>query len=163
MWTKRQIVDEAYAELALAGYEFDIQPEELDAALRRLDTMMAAWSVHLPLGYAMALDPLESSLDQDSGLQGYAVSAVYQALAVRIAASKGKQVPQSLKATAKADYDLMLSHIARDQTQEQRLRSGVPRGAGQKPHRLNSPFSPTPSASPLRDAENGSVLFGEVP
>ena len=57
-WTKREIVEEAYGELALAGYVFDLDPEEEQAALRKLDTMMAVWDARgVRLGYPLASSP----------------------------------------------------------------------------------------------------------
>ena len=76
-WTKRQLVSEAFAELALAGYVFDIAPEEEQAALRRLDTLMATWSGQgVQVGYAIGLTPQSSNIDDDSGLPLVAVEAV---------------------------------------------------------------------------------------
>ena len=43
-WTKRQFVAQAFEEIGLASYVFDLTPEQLQSALRRLDTMMAAWN-----------------------------------------------------------------------------------------------------------------------
>ena len=45
MWTKTLLIEEAFGELALAGYVYDLRPEEMQAAGRRLETMMATWAV----------------------------------------------------------------------------------------------------------------------
>ncbi len=42
-WTKGEIVQKAYAELALAGYVYDLEPEEMQEALTTLDLQMAEW------------------------------------------------------------------------------------------------------------------------
>lgn len=43
-YTKRDIVAMAFEEIGLAGYVFDLQPQQLEGALRRLDSMMATWN-----------------------------------------------------------------------------------------------------------------------
>jgi hypothetical protein len=44
MPTKRDIITDAFAELGLAEYIFDLQAEQLETAKRSLDRMMALWS-----------------------------------------------------------------------------------------------------------------------
>ena len=112
-WTKRQIITEAYAELALAGYNFDLQPEELQTALRKLDAMMATWAGRgVEVGYAFGASPDASDLDQDSGLPLVATEAVYLGLAVALAAGMGKTLPRSTTLNAKTAYDGLLSYVA---------------------------------------------------
>ena len=160
-WSKRDLVGEAYAELALAGWNFDLSPEELQFGLRRLDTMMASWlALEIQVGYAFGTSPSDSDLDQDSGLQLFAVEAVYLSLAARLAAGKGKVLPASTKAAIKAAYDSLVSRVASDQVQEQQQRSNTPRGAGTKGWRLtNQPFVTTPDTGPLQNADDGSLDF----
>mgnify|MGYP003525752305 CR=1 FL=1 len=51
-WTKRQFVTQAFEEIGLAAYVFDLTPEQLQSALRRLDSMMASWNAKgIRLGY----------------------------------------------------------------------------------------------------------------
>lgn len=160
-WSKRDLVGEAYAELALAGYEFDLHPEELQFGLRRLDTLMATWMAQgLQLGYAFGTTPADTDLDQDSGLPLIAVGAVYFALAINIAAGKGKSLLGSTKAGAKTAYDALVSNVASQQAQEQQFRDGTPRGAGSKPWRTaNQPFVQKPDTSPLQIADDGGLDF----
>lgn len=160
-WTKRAIVEEAYGELALAGYVFDLDPEEEQAAKRRLDTMMATWGGQdINLGYAQSLTPDGGDLDDESGIPVFAIEAVYLQLALRIAASKGKQLPQSTKANAKAAYDAMLARLAGQQLQQQQYRSQIPYGAGNKPWRYaQQPFLPQPDTAPLGVSASGELEF----
>ena len=54
-WTKRQFINAALEEIGLASYVFDIQPEELESALRRLDAMMADWNAKgIRIGYPLS-------------------------------------------------------------------------------------------------------------
>jgi hypothetical protein len=160
-WTKRQLIADAYGELALAGYDFDISPEEEAAALRKLNTMLATWGAQgVSLGFHMNASAEDDALDEPSGLPLYAVEAVYMQLAVRIAASKGKALPHSTLTNSKAAYDAVVSKIASDQIQQQQLASGTPRGAGRKPWRtINQPFVPVPDTSPLQAAPDGGLSF----
>ena len=43
-WTKRQYIEQAFEEVGLAAYVFDLTPEQLQSALRKLDAMMAEWN-----------------------------------------------------------------------------------------------------------------------
>lgn len=159
-WTKRQLVEEAYGELALAGYDFDLQPEEEAAALRRLDTMMATWqSLGIQVGYSMATGQDDSDLDQDSGLAMNAVEAVYMMLACKIAASKGKALPTSSTRNAKQAYDSLILNVAKSQVQQQQLAAGTPLGQGRKPWRTINPYVTTPDTSPLRTGGDGGLDF----
>lgn len=160
-WSKRQLIEEAYGELALADYDFDITPEEMQAALRRLDTMMATWgSQGLQLGYLFGTTPDDSDLDQDAGIPLEAVEATYLNLAIRIAASKGKVLAGSTVRAAKFAYDALMSRVASAQVQEQQLASGTPRGAGRKPWRtVNQPFVPIPNVDPLQNTTDNGLDF----
>lgn len=159
-WTKRQIVTEAFGELALAGFDFDLQPEELDAGLRRLDTMMATWAgLGIQVGYSMATSPDDSDLDQDSGLAMIAVEAVYMSLACKLAASKGKALPTSTTRATKQAYDSLIVTVAKSQVQQQQLAAGTPRGAGRKPWRSINPYVSTPDTSPLHSSDGTGLDF----
>jgi hypothetical protein len=62
-WTKRQLIEQAFAELALAGYDFDLSPEEMQGALVRLDSMIATWTSRgVRLSYAMPANPSDSDI-----------------------------------------------------------------------------------------------------
>lgn len=160
-WTKREILADVFGELALAGYTFDINPEELQAALRKLDLMMATWSAQgINIGYAFGLTPSGTDLDQDSGLPLFAVEAVVQGAAIRLAASKGKAVASSSKAVAKAAWDAMVLVLAQSQAQEQQLPSTTPIGAGNKPFRQSSgPFMPLPDEDAIGVGGDGGLTF----
>ncbi|MCA3151814.1 MAG: hypothetical protein ING77_11610 [Rhodocyclaceae bacterium] len=156
-WTKRQIVEQAFEELALAGYVFDLTPEELQSGLRRLDTMMATWEGKgVRVGYPIPSNPDESDLDQSSGLPDKAVEAVYLNLAIRLAASFGKVLGPDTKRSAREGYDTLLWAAA--QPIEQQQPDTLARGAGNKPWRTNNqPFFPRPDDSPLGITQGGDL------
>lgn len=159
-WSKRQIIEEAFAELALAGYVFDLSPEVLEKALRRLDTMMATWQAKgVNVGYAIGLTPGSGDLDQDSGVPLVATEAVYMSLAVRLAAGEGKQLPASTLRTTAEAVNALHSHIARGAVRQQQLRAGTPMGAS--PY-YGEPFSAEPDTNPLRAAADGGLALPEA-
>ena len=158
-WNKRQILADMFGELRLAGFDFDVTAEEQQAAARRLEMMMAAWSGRgLHLGYVFAADPAAIDLDEDSGLALVNVRAVVCNLAMDRAASVGKQVhPQTMRAASDGMRDLL---AAAAMPPRQQLPSSLPRGAGAKGFGyLPSPFMPAADRSPLTPAETGGLDF----
>jgi P22 tail accessory factor len=163
MYTKRQLIDAAFEELAMAGYVFDIDPDEQLSALRRLDSMMATWGgpgIGIRIGYNATIDPTNSDPDQQSGIPDWANEAVYLNLAIRIASGYGKAVPKSTTGPAKAAYDALLSAIsAIPQVQPM---GNLPIGAGYK-RRFSTPFVQQP-VDLLTTGEDGLLDFnGPVP
>lgn len=89
--TKRQIVDMAYEECALAGYEFDVTPEELQSALRRLDGLMAEWkATGIDIGYNAPAAFGGGDLSDWSGVPDWAANVSSMYLALRIAPRMNK-------------------------------------------------------------------------
>ena len=157
MWSKRQIISEAYGELALAGYEVDLSPEEQQTALRRLDTMMATWEAKgVRVGYAFPANPDDSDLDTPSGLPDSAVEAAYLSLAIRLSPGNGKQISPDTRKAAREGYDMLL--IAAAQPQQQQLPNTLPRGSGNRPWLTTSqPFFSPPSDNPLQITQGGDL------
>ena len=160
-WTKKQLIDQAYAELALAGYEFDISPEEQDQALTRLETMIATWEADsIFLSYAFASSPDDADPDVDSGIPMSAVRAVILGLAIDLAASFGKTLAPATLANFNRSYALLKRAAA--MPPQQQLRAGTPGGAGNKPWRYRTdPFLPRPSYSPLQTSQGGDLNLQE--
>ena len=156
-WTKKQLIEEAYAELALAGYVYDLQPEEMQGGLRRLDTMLATWDMRgLSLGYLLPSTQTASDVDQDSGLPDVAIETVFLNLAVRIAAGFGKTLPASTLTAARDGFQALMARAAFPQ--EQQLPGTMPRGAGNRPWRnINRPFFTKPDTSPLRNSQGNDL------
>jgi hypothetical protein len=160
-WTKQQLVEEAFSELGL-GSGYDITPDEMQAALRRLDTMMAVWDAKgLRLGYPLPATPEASELDGDSCLPDSALEPVYLNLALRLAPSFGKTVSVDTRRNARDGYDRLL--IAAAQPRPPQQPSTMPRGAGNKPWRpLSSPFFPAPQDNPLQVTPGGDLNLTEA-
>lgn len=135
MWSKQDIIQEAFGELALQGFVFNVGPDELASGLRRLDLMMSTWSLKgIAPGYAFPTSPSDGSqLDDACGLDDTVIEATVLNLALRIAAAFGKNPAPSSQATAKQAYDTIL--IAAAQPPQVAYPATMPRGAGNKPWR----------------------------
>jgi hypothetical protein len=130
-YTKRQIISQAFDEIGLASYIFDLQPEQLQSALRKLDSMMATWNAQgIRLGYPIPSTPEGSDLDTESNIPDAANEAVYQNLAIKLAPSYGKIVPVETKASARMSYNAMLARFM--VIPEFKLDGTMPAGAGNK-------------------------------
>lgn len=156
-WTKRQIVTAAYTELGLANYVFDLEPEQLQTACFQMDAMFAYWEgMGIHLGYTASDDPTTTSLDDSSGIPGYANAAAYLNLAIAIAPSMGKSVAPETAAKAKRTYMSMLSKTMVP-VYEMQLPATLGRGAGRK--NLERPFSDTPTDNINTGPEGQLDLF----
>jgi hypothetical protein len=157
-WTKRQFVTQAFEEIGLAAYVFDLTPEQLQSALNRLDSMMAAWNAKgIRLGYPISSSPQNADLDEQTGVPDSANEAVYLNLGIRLAPGFGKTVAAETKASAKMSYDTLLSRAA--MPPEQQLPGTMPSGAGNKPWRVyDNPFLRRP-VDPLLAGEDGPIEF----
>ena len=107
MYTKREVIQQAYAELGIASYEFDISPEEMQAGLRLLDLQMAEWNIH---GIRISYQAGDDIADQ-VGVPDWAVNALYLALAIRLAPSFGKTPAPETKAAQKSAYNVLMAKM----------------------------------------------------
>lgn len=144
LWTKRQLVEMAYAELSLAGYVFDLSPEEMEMGLRRLDTMWAMWEAKgILMGYTIPSTPFDSDLDQDSGLPALAIEPTYLNLAIRLAPGNGKQISSDTRRSAREGYASLLIPAA--MPRQQQMPDTLPVGSGNKTWgSIRGPFFPPP-------------------
>ena len=85
-WTRRQFVEQAFEEIGYASYVYDLEPEQLESAGRRLDAMVASWNGKgIRLGYPLPSSPELASLDTETEVPDYANEAIYTNLAVKLA------------------------------------------------------------------------------
>lgn len=156
-WTKRQIVNQAFEEIGFANYNFDLDPEQLQSGLRKLDSMMATWNIRgVRIGYPLASTPSGSDLDQDSFLPDWAIEATYKNLSIRIAPSLGKVLSRETKADAKNAYNTLL--MMNTKPKEMQI-ANLPRGAGSKSWRTSDrPFLDKPT-DPLLGGGDGVIDF----
>ena len=155
-YTKRQFILAAFEEIGLASYTFDLQPEQLESARRRLDAMIADWNGKgIRLGYPIPSSPQDGSIDEETFVPDSAYEAIICSLGIRLAPSYGKQVMPMTMATAKQGYDTLLQRATFPL--EQQMPSTMPAGAGNKPWRVyDNPFV-RPPVDPVQVGPDGPL------
>ena len=144
-WTKKQFITQAYKEIGLAAYIYDLQPEQLQDAGVTLDAMMAMWNGKgIRIGYPIASNPEDVDIDTETNVPDSANLAIYMNLAILLAPGFGKIVSPETKRAAKDGYDVL---AARGQAPgPKQMPKGYPKGAGHKAWRDNHyPFTPAPA------------------
>ena len=137
-WTKRQFITAAFEEIGLAGYIFDLQPGQLESAMRRLDSMMATWNaMGLRLGYPIPSGPTSGDLDEDTHVPDSANEAILTNLAIRLASSFGKTVSPDVKIAASSALKALQTRLV--SPVEMQLPGSLPAGAGHKGGTLTPP------------------------
>lgn len=106
-WTKRDVIEQAYAEIGKAAYEFDLHPEDLQSALRQLDAMLAMWSGTQGIRIGFAGGDGFGELDVNTEVPTWAVEALYYNLALRLAPSFGKTPSPITVTNAKMALDAL--------------------------------------------------------
>lgn len=157
-YSKRQFVAAAFEEIGLASYVFDLQPEQLQSAMRRIDAMMADWNGKgIRLGYPLPNSPQDSDLDEPTLVPDWANEAIITNGAVRLAPGYGKVVMPETKAVAKDSYNTLLQRAT--MPPEQQLPATMPAGAGNKPWRVyDNPFI-RPPIDPVDAGPDGPLQF----
>lgn len=157
-YSKRQFVAAAFEEIGLASYVFDLQPEQLESALRRLDAMMADWNGKgIRLGYPIPGSPQDSDLDEPSAVPDSANEAIIANLAIKLAPSYGKTPMTETKATARNAYQTLLSRATFPI--EQQFPGTLPAGAGNKPWRVQDDPYLRPPTDPVLAGQDGPIDF----
>ena len=68
-FTKRQIVEAAYGEIALASYTFDLSADEIQSGIARIESMLRGWlNKGIDTGYVLPTTPAVSDPDDDSAM-----------------------------------------------------------------------------------------------
>lgn len=155
-YSKRQFVEAALEEIGLAAYVFDASPQQLEAALRRLDALMADWNGRgVRLSYPLPTAPEFSDIDAESDVPDYANEAIILNLALRLAPSYGKQVMPDTKINAKNAYNTMMARTALPM--EYQLPGAMPLGAGNKPWRVSYNEYVRPPVDPVLTGGEGKL------
>lgn len=156
-YTKLQIINDAFGEIGLSDFVFDLTPGEQQQALRQMDRMMAEWSSRgIRVGYPLPSSPGDSNLSDDSTLPDVAVDAVLTNLAIRLASSLGRQVSADLRIRAKSGYDLLLREAAKPIPMQ--FPDTLPVGAGNRRISGRDNFMPSPT-DPLETGPDGLLEF----
>jgi hypothetical protein len=154
-YSKRQFVEASLEEIGLASYVFDLTPQQIESAVRRLDAQMASWNaLGIRVGYPLPGSPQDTGLDDETNVPDSAYEAIITNLGIKLAPSYGKTVSADTKATAKRTYDTLLSRAA--MPMEMQLPASMPRGAGAKAY--DDPFVDNPE-EPILAGRDGPLEF----
>ena len=154
-YSKRQFVEASLEEIGLASYVFDLSPQQVESAVRRLDAQMASWNaLGIRVGYPLPGSPQDTGLDDETNVPDAAYEAIITNLGIKLAPSYGKTVSADTKATAKRTYDTLLSRAA--MPMEMQLPASMPRGAGAKAY--DDPFVDNPE-EPILAGRDGQLEF----
>jgi hypothetical protein len=154
MTTRRAIIYQAYEELGIAEYNFDISPEELATARRRLDSMMAEWEMIVALGYYMPTNPEDSDVDDETNLPQGAIDAVAKNLSLQLAPGLGKTPSTLTMMGAKNGKNAVLAKAV--VIPQKQFSGNLPVGSGNKPlPGFNGYFRPK---KVITVTENGQAL-----
>lgn len=141
-WTKRQFVHHALEELGIANYEFTLEEDQRQFALRKLDAMLATWNAKgIRLGYPLHGSPEDATLEEETGVPDAATEAIYTNLAIRLAPAFGKTAQAETRWAAYSGYMALISKVAK---RREIARRAMPAGAGNKGWR-NTEFLSGPS------------------
>lgn len=156
-YSKRQFVTAALEEIGLAEYTFDMAPEQLQSAVRRLDSMMADWNGRgIRLGYPIPGSPEDSELETPSNVPDSANECIITNLAVRLAPQYGKQVSMQTMAAASMAFQNLAAKTVEDI--EMQCPSTMPIGAGNKSLGNRARFMPPPS-DPVMAGGDGPITY----
>lgn len=130
-YTKRQLIEQAFTVLGMPNYIFDMQPEQEEAALWRLDMMIAEWDRRgVRLGYPLPTSPSDSNIASESNVPDFAVKGIVYNLALDLAGDYGKQIPPTVLVAAYHAKQSLFIEAALPLSQV--WPSTMPMGAGNK-------------------------------
>lgn len=136
---KRHIIELAFSECAMAGYEFGRTPEEVADALTRLNYMMSEWLMlrGIDLGYDQPTYGVGNP-DDLAGIPFETVNTVASFLALRIAPMMGATLSPEAKGNMARSLVLLEAHYANIPTMP--LAPNTPRGGGRGTGLYFGPF-----------------------
>jgi len=141
-YTRRDFIDGAMEEIGLAAYNYDATAEELNSAMRRLDSMMAEWNARgIRVGYPIPSSPGTGELTDETEAPDSAWEAIVTGLALRIAPSFGKTVMADTRVNFVRAYQAPLNiHAQPSEVQPRKM----PLGGGNKNYWSNQVFTTGP-------------------
>lgn len=160
-YTKRWYIERSFAEVGFAAYAFDLQPEQLQEALQKLDSMMATWDGKgIRVGWSIPNSEDGSALEDEVDVPYQAREAIFLQAGIRLAPMIGKTPSADTKINAKNALDALMIFTA--QPIPQQFPNTLPSGAGNKPWRtVDNPFLGPPIA-PIAAGGDGPIDMGTL-
>lgn len=130
-WTKLEIVAKALKDAGIVAEGEDGTDEELFDGMVTLDAMMGQFDMAgIHTGYPIPSRPEVGNLSDDSQLTTSMIEAVVMNLAIRLAATLGRQLLPEYKALANQAYDRLKNRKVKPGTYK--MPNGIPAGMGNK-------------------------------
>lgn len=143
-WTKQELVLAAFSRIGY-GSSFDIAPEAIEDATRKMDMMVATWSgAGIKVGYNISSVPKTTNSTDNSGVPDAYNETIYINLAKRIAGEYGKRLTPDDLVLAHSSYLSLLNKTVSANTIQLQYPDTLPRGAGNKSWRNQQPFVAPP-------------------
>lgn len=152
MGTKLELIEGAYEELGLAGYVFDLSPDEITTALKRCDRLGTQWDARgIRIGYNIPPSAEASSTNDDAGIPDWAEQAFITNLALRLAPTIGKQVSLDTRIAARDGYKTLL--MGNYEIPQMQMPRQMPIGTGNRRNTKNQQFfAPVDRVTTTNDA-----------
>lgn len=117
-WSKRDVIQQAFSEIGKAAYDFDLQPEEMQSALRKLDAMMATWGGAMGIRIGFSGGDGKGDLTASTEVPDWAYEALYLNLAVKLCPDFGKTPSPVTLFNAKTALDAVRSRTVQPATRQ---------------------------------------------
>jgi hypothetical protein len=104
-WSKQDVINQAFSEIGMGTVGFDLQPEDLQTGLRKLDAMMATWGGAQGVRIGYSGGDGKGELTPDTMVPDWAYEALYLNLAMRLCPDYGKTPSPITALNAKAALD----------------------------------------------------------
>lgn len=156
-WTKRDFITQAFEEIGLGSYVFDLTPEQIQSALRKLNALMATWNAKgIRVGFPIPSSPNGDDIDDVVQVPDRAHEAMVLNLAVRLGPSYGKAITADTRVAARDAYNAMLGYYTAPS--QMQFVGTLPTGAGNKPASITQPFFDQPG-DPLQAGWDSAIDF----
>ena len=156
-WTKQDYIEQAFDELGLSAYFSDLDSDQMQKALIKLDSMLATWNADgIRIGYPLPSSPGGSLLTTETGVPDAANEAIYLNLAIRLAPAYGKTVQAETKLSAARAYNALINRFL--EIIEFQMPQDLPSGAGNRRADQYNKFVIPPS-DPLLVGPDGKLEF----
>lgn len=157
-YSKRQFIIAALEEAGLANYVYDLAPEQIQSACRKMDQMIGTWQGKgINLSYPTALDPENTDVDTETNVPAWANEAIVANLAVKLGPQYGKNLSVETKMAAKSAFEVLLLQNA--SVIPMQFPNTLPVGGGNKRNLLPAPFMPTPDTSSIVSTLNDQLFL----
>ena len=152
-WSKRDVITQAFSEIGKGASDFDLQPEDLQTGLRKLDAMMATWGRALGVRIGFSGGDGKGDLGEDTEVPDWSYEALYLNLALRLCPDYGKTPSPITVTNAKTALDAVRGRTVQPATR----RIGGYAGAGNSTWGARSlPQEETPVAT----GPDNTLTFG---